>query len=270
MILEIIGLSVVFETNCGDRVAVRDASLAIAPGERLALMGESGCGKTVLAMAVLGLLPQNVRVTGSIRFEGCEILNSREVPKLRGRRLAVCWSNAERFFDPVMTVGVQIAEAYRVHHPGDRSQAKEITLALLKRLGFKDPDDAYRRYPFQLSGGMNQRAMIAMSLINNPHLLIVDEPTRGLDDRNRYLVIEALLDIGEASLFVITHDLELVSKIAGRFLVMKRGEIIDRGTCSDQRIRSDHPYTRRLVDCSFSSWEEKGVGCLSQTDREFK
>ena len=250
MILEIERLSVGFVSGKTEVEAVREVSLALEPGERSALIGESGCGKTVLAMAVLGLLPQNARIRGSVKFEGREILLTPEILSVRGRSLAICWSNAERYFDPVMTIGAQIAEAYAAHHHGENRTAKIKALEWLERLGFENPEAVARKYPFQLSGGMNQRAMIAMSLINEPRLLIVDEPTRGLDDANRALVIAELRSIEETSLLVITHDLDFASKTADRFLVMKSGEIVDRGIFQEGFAGSSHPYTRRLAACA--------------------
>jgi ABC-type dipeptide/oligopeptide/nickel transport system ATPase component len=253
VILEIANLVVGFDAPSGEVAAVRGVSFSIAAGERLALMGESGCGKSVLALAVLGLLPGTARTTGSVLFEGREILSNRAVLGLRGRAMAVCWSNAERFFDPVMTVGEQIAEAYSIHHPGQKRQAAELALSLLKRLGFDDPRKIYGRFPFQLSGGMNQRAMIAMSLMNSPRLLFVDEPTRGLDDRNRDLLIETLRDIRETAMIIITHDVEMASRTAARFLIMKSGKIVDCGAFPGGLIGSEHPYTRQLAACALGN-----------------
>lgn len=251
MILEINGLSVGFETAGAETFAVRNVSLAVEAGERLALMGESGCGKSVLALSVMGLLPGNARVGGAVRFAGRDILTGGVVGELRGRELAVCWSNAERFFDPVMTVGEQITEAYAVHHPGEKRRARAAALDLLRRLGFEEPGSVYGRFPFQLSGGMNQRAMIAMSLVNSPRLLFVDEPTRGLDDANRDLLIGTLLGIEDTAMVIITHDVDMAMRTAGRFLMMRRGELIDGGLLPEGLAGSEHPYTRRLVDCAF-------------------
>jgi ABC-type dipeptide/oligopeptide/nickel transport system ATPase component len=250
VILEIDRLSVGFVSGKTEVEAVRDVSLALEPGERSALVGESGCGKTVLAMAVLGLLPRNARIRGSVKFEGRELLSTPGILAVRGRSLAVCWSNAERYFDPVMTIGAQIAEAYSVHHPGENRAARIKALEWLERLGFENPEDAARKYPFQLSGGMNQRAMIAMSLINEPRLLLVDEPTRGLDDANRAHVIDELRSIEGASILVITHDLDFASGVADGFIVMKSGEIVDRGNFPEGFAGSSHPYTRRLAACA--------------------
>jgi ABC-type dipeptide/oligopeptide/nickel transport system ATPase component len=232
MMLEVVDLSVRFDTARGQVTAVDRASLVVEPEDRMVLVGESGCGKSVLALAVLGLLPGNARVSGEAFFDGRNLLDPGVAGSLRGREIAMCWSNAERFFNPVIPVGRQIEEAYWQHHPGETRQAKERTLDLLRRMGFGEPKRIYDAYPSQLSGGMNQRAMIAMSLINEPQLLLVDEPTRGLDDESRDRVVECLLDIFGVSMLVITHDMELVRQIAHGVYFMRAGRIVDPRCCA--------------------------------------
>ncbi len=231
MTLEVAGLSVRFDTAGGEVPAVVDTSLLVEPEDRMALVGESGCGKSVLALAVLGLLPRNARVSGEAWFNGRSLLATGVASALRGREIAMCWSNAERFFNPVMRVGRQIAEAYLQHHPGEEREARGRALDLLRRMGFAEPQRVYGAYPSQLSGGMNQRAMIAMSLINQPQLLLVDEPTRGLDDESRDRVVQCLLDIYGVSMLVITHDMELVQQIAHGVYFMRAGRILDARRC---------------------------------------
>ncbi len=247
MRLEVDGLSVSFGTPRGEVAALKDVALAAAPGERVALAGESGCGKTVLALALLGLLPRNARVAGSARFGGLDLLNPRTAAALRGRDIAMCWSNAERFFNPVVTVGAQIEEAWTLHHPEARHQARRRALELLDRMGFRDPARVHRSYPFQLSGGMNQRAMLAMSLINSPRLLLVDEPTRGLDDLSRQRVLDCLREIAGVSMLLITHDIGLVEDLARRIYFMRAGEILESGPCPEALRHPAHPYARELV-----------------------
>ncbi|HTX53341.1 MAG TPA: ATP-binding cassette domain-containing protein, partial [Candidatus Baltobacteraceae bacterium] len=165
----------------------------------------------------------------------------------RGREIAMCWSNAERYFNPVVPIGVQIEEAYALHHRRPDSAARERTLALLREVGFEDPKRICGSYPFQLSGGMNQRAMIAMSLMNAPRLLLVDEPTRGLDDENRERVVRCLLAVSGASMLVITHDMDLVERIAQRVYFMRAGEILDDGPVPGVLRAPGHPYSEQLV-----------------------
>jgi ABC-type glutathione transport system ATPase component len=216
---------------------VNGVSLTVARGQRVALMGESGCGKTVLALSLLGLLPQTARVEGAACFNGRNLLDAAVARSLRGREIAMCWSNAERYFNPVKRIGAQIDEAYSLHHPGKALQARERTLELLRKMGFEDPRRAYNSYPSKLSGGMNQRAMIAMSLINSPSLLLVDEPTRGLDDANRDRVLRRLADLAGVSMLIITHDMGLVEQLAQQVHFMRAGEF----------LHPDHPYARELV-----------------------
>ena len=240
-------LSVGFQTRSGLVPAVRRISLTIKPVERVALVGESGCGKTVLALALLGLLPRNAQVDGSASLGSSNLLEPKVAAALRGREIAMCWSNAERYFNPVVPIGVQIDEAYALHHRRGALAARERTLALLGEVGFEDPERICQYYPFQLSGGMNQRAMIAMSLMNAPRLLLVDEPTRGLDDENRERVIRCLLGVAGASMLVITHDVDLVERIAQRVYFMRTGEILDDGPVPGVLRTPSHPYSEQLV-----------------------
>lgn len=244
MMLEVANLSVTFVTQHGEVPAVVDASLLVQPEDRIALVGESGCGKSVLALAVLGLLPRNARVSGEAYFNGRSLFDRGLAAALRGREIAMCWSNAEHYFNPVIPVGWQIAEAYLQHHPGERRQARQQALELLRRMGFSDPARVFEAYPSQLSGGMNQRAMIAMSLINQPGLLLIDEPTRGLDDESRDRVVECLLDIFGVSMLVITHDMELVRQIAHGVCFMRAGRILDPCDCAAALQRDAGPGGR--------------------------
>jgi ABC-type glutathione transport system ATPase component len=229
VILTVENLTVRFGAAVVNRVSV-----AVARGQRVALVGESGCGKTVLALTLLGLLPQNARVEGAACFAGRNLLDPAVARSLRGREIAMCWSNAERYFNPVKRIGAQIDEAYSLHHPG---KAREKTLELLRKMGFEDPRHVCDAYPSQLSGGMNQRAMIAMGLINSPSLLLVDEPTRGLDDANRDRVLRCLADLAGVSMLIITHDMGLVEQLAQQVHFMRAGEFLD----------PNHPYAQELV-----------------------
>jgi ABC-type dipeptide/oligopeptide/nickel transport system ATPase component len=244
--LDIRNLSVTFQTRAGTVPAVRGVSLSIESGGRVALVGESGCGKTVLALALLGLLPRNARVNGTASLGSSNLLDPAVAASLRGREIAICWSNAERYFNPVLPIGTQIDEA-SAWHGGRASAARQRTLALLRAVGLDDPERICRAYPFQLSGGMNQRAMIAMSLMNEPRLLLVDEPTRGLDDENRERVIGALLGVERSSMLIITHDVELVERIAQHVHFMRAGEILDHGPVPDALRSPGHPYSEELV-----------------------
>lgn len=255
--LAIDDLSVRFDTRKGPVAAVDHVSLTISPGARMALLGESGCGKSVLALSVLRLLPINARVTGTVTWEGADLTDTSVAQSLRGDVIAMCWSNAQRFFNPLMTVGDQIIEAYRIHNKGSAREGLEKTASILTRLGFDDPRRVMTSYPFQLSGGMNQRAMIAMSIVNDPEMLIVDEPTRGLDDESRDRVIESLAGLEGIALLLITHDIECARTLTGESLIMKSGSIIDRGPTGDVLTESGHPYTRQLVMSCPRHWNSR-------------
>lgn len=247
MSLHVRDLSVVFKTPEKDVRAVDRLSLSIEAGERVALVGESGCGKTVLALSLVGLLPRNAQVTGTAAFDGEDLLRTNAAKRIRGQRISICWSNAERFFNPVLPIGRQICEAYLQHHPSESSRAGQKADALLKEMGFADPQLIRDSYPFQLSGGMNQRAMLAMSAINDPELLLVDEPTRGLDDASRESVVQCLRRIHHGSMLIITHDMRLVAELAHRVYFMKEGMILAHGPCPQALSNPGHPYAQLMI-----------------------
>jgi ABC-type dipeptide/oligopeptide/nickel transport system ATPase component len=247
MSLIIRNLSVSFKTPAGEVHAIDGLSLDIKPGERIALVGESGCGKTALALSLVGLLPRNARISGTAVFDGLDLFHSDAARRIRGKRISICWSNAERFFNPVLPVGHQIREAYLQHHPSEKKQADKRTVELLAEMGFTDPERIRDSYPFQLSGGMNQRAMLAMSVINRPELLLVDEPTRGLDDDSRDSVVQCLGRIRDASMLIITHDMRLVMELAHRIYFMKEGKILTEGLCPEILNRPGHPYAELMI-----------------------
>ncbi|MCE5250527.1 ABC transporter ATP-binding protein [bacterium] len=245
--LEVTDLSVSFVMKNETVRAVSSVSFALGYGDKTAVIGESGCGKTVLALAMLNLLPQTARVDGSIRFNGKELTLESEARTVRGRDIGMSWSNAENYFNPIYTVGEQISEAYRIHHPSRKKEAREKTLSLMEKLNFPQPDKVFRSYPHQLSGGMNQRAMIAMSLINDPSLVIIDEPTRGLDDRNREMVMDTIHSLGNISIFLITHDLYLAERISNFIMVMRQGIILETAAKEAFFSCPHHPYSIDLL-----------------------
>jgi ABC-type dipeptide/oligopeptide/nickel transport system ATPase component len=247
MNLDVCNLTVTFETPAGEVLAIDKLSLSIKAGERVALVGESGCGKTVLALSLMGLLPRNAHVSGKAEFDGMDLIRANAARSIRGRRISICWSNAERFFNAVVPVGKQICEAYMQHHPVERAYAEQKADSLLMEMGFDDPRHIRNAYSFQLSGGMNQRAMLAMSVINNPGLLLVDEPTRGLDDDSRESVVHCLCKIHQGSMLIITHDMRLVMELAHRVYFMKEGKILAEGSCPQALTHPGHPYAELLI-----------------------
>jgi peptide/nickel transport system ATP-binding protein len=247
-LLELRGLSVTFDTPVGSVKAVSDVSLTLGEHETLSIVGETGCGKSVIANAVLKLLPENARVTGSVIYRGTDLikLNEREISRIRGRRIAIIFQNPSAALNPVQRILDQVSEPLAVHLNLPRHRALQEAEGLLGALGL---NGAGRRYPFQLSGGMNQRAMIACSSILRPEILIADEPTKGLDQR---MVDAALGMIGSvrdesgASLIMITHDLDVALSSSDRIAVMYCGEIVEMGGTEDVLCDPEHPYTKSL------------------------
>jgi oligopeptide/dipeptide ABC transporter ATP-binding protein len=236
--------------------AVRDLNLSIAPGEVLGLVGESGSGKSITALAVMRLLPPQARVTGEIHFtENGAMHNLRELSdeamrRLRGSRLAMIFQEPMTALNPVMRVGDQIAEAVLAHNPIPKREAWQRAIDAMNDVAIPDAARRARDYPHQLSGGMRQRIMIAMAIVNRPQLLIADEPTTALDVTIQAQILELLAELrakfGLAMLF-ISHDLAVVSQIADRVAVMYAGCLIELGTKRDIFHAPAHPYTRGLL-----------------------
>ena len=232
--------------------AVRGASLSLAPGQRLGVIGESGSGKTVTALAVIGLLPQNALTSGSIRLDGTEIIGlaEAELARLRGKVVSMVFQEPMTALDPTMRVGRQVAEVLRLHQGAEPGRARQRVLAMLARVGLDDAERIADAYPHQLSGGQRQRVSLAMAVINSPRLVICDEPTTALDvtvqARVLQLLDEVLAESGAACLF-ISHDLAVVSQVCDQVAVMLDGRIVEVGSVSELFSAPRHPYTRGLV-----------------------
>ena len=252
-LLEVRDLTVEFPAAGGAWLpAVRDLSLTLAPGEALGLVGESGCGKSVSALATLRLLPPQARARGAILFDGRNLLElgEEEVRQVRGAGIAMVFQEPMTALNPVMRVGDQVAEAVLAHGKSAKAQAWQRAVEALRDVGLPDAEARARDYPFQLSGGMRQRVMIAMAIVNRPQLLIADEPTTALDVTIQAQILELLAELrqklGLAMLF-ISHDLAVVSQVAGRVAVMYAGSIVETGSAADVLTRAVHPYTRGLL-----------------------
>lgn len=232
--------------------AVRGVSFNVRPGQRLGIIGESGSGKTVTALAVMGLLAENARATGSVRLKGQPILGmpDRQMSRLRGDQLGMIFQEPMTALDPTMLVGRQVAEVLRLHQGAAPGQARERVLEMLARVDFEDPQRIADSYPHQLSGGQRQRVITAMALINGPDLVICDEPTTALDVTVQATVLRVLDEVltaeGAAALF-ISHDLAVVSMLCSDVLVMLDGEVVESGTVAQVFQAPQHPYTRGLV-----------------------
>lgn len=248
-LLEVEDLSVRF----GERAAVRGLSLRIEPGQVLGLVGESGSGKSVTSLAVMRLLDESARVTGSIHFDGKALLELEAEPmrRQRGREMAMVFQEPMTALNPVMPVGEQIAEAVRAHHSEySRRQVREAVLEAMDAVALADMAQRYRDYPHQFSGGQRQRILIAMAIVNRPRLLIADEPTTALDVTVQKQILDLLADLrrrfGLTMLF-ISHDLAVVSQVADSVAVMRHGVLVEEGRCEEIFQRAQHPYTKALL-----------------------
>ncbi|MGI8678506.1 MAG: ABC transporter ATP-binding protein [Jatrophihabitans sp.] len=235
--------------------AVNGVSLALEPGQTLGLLGESGCGKSVTARAVLGLIrPPRGRIThGTVRMHGVDLgqLSSAQLRRTRGPVAAMVFQDALSALNPVFTVGNQIAEAFRVHAGASRAEARERAVQMLERVGIRDAARRAHDYPHQFSGGMRQRAMIAMAVALNPRLLIADEPTTALDVSIQARIMRLLADLQHEqhmALLLISHDIALLSGEVDEIDVMYAGRIVERGPATEVCTRPAHPYTRALLD----------------------
>lgn len=237
----------------GDVRAVRGLSYQVRRGEILAVVGESGAGKSAAALAVPGLLPDHARVSGSIRLNGRELLglDERRLAEVRGRHVSVVFQDPLAALTPVRTVGSQLAEAVRLHQPRTtRRQARERAVELLRRVGIPDADRRADAYPHELSGGMRQRVMIALATANNPDVILCDEPTTALDATVQAQILDLLAAVRRetgAAIVVITHDLGVVAEIADRVLVMYAGRPVETGTVPQVYRRPRMPYTMGLL-----------------------
>ncbi|MFG2076187.1 ABC transporter ATP-binding protein [Nonomuraea maritima] len=253
-LLAVDDLAVEFPTDDGVVRAVDGVSLRVGRGEILGVVGESGSGKSVTAMSVIGLVRPPGRVTrGSVRFDGEELLTlpARRLRRIRGGRIAMIFQDPMTALNPVVPVGVQIAEAVRLHQPRlGRAAARARVLELLASVGVADPARRYGRHPHEYSGGMLQRAMIAMAVANRPDLLIADEPTTALDVTVQAQVL-GLLDTARretgAAAVLITHDLGVVAELADRVAVMYAGRVVEHGDVHQVFTTPRHPYTRGLL-----------------------
>jgi len=253
-LLEIRDLRVQFGTRRGLVRAVDGVSLSLARGEVLGIVGESGSGKSVLSLSVLRLLrtPPAIYAGGSIGFEGRDLLalSKEQMRGLRGDRISMIFQEPMTALNPVFTVGHQIAEVFRIHRGMSKAEAREAAVEMLAMVGVPAPASRVRDFPFQMSGGMRQRVMIAMALACRPQLLIADEPTTALDVTIQSQILELMMDLRDklgTAIILITHDLGVVAETADRVAVMYAGRIVEEApveTLFDQPL---HPYTRALM-----------------------
>ena len=252
-LLKIENLNVYFKTENGRIQAVKDVSFEIGKGELVALVGESGCGKSITSLSIMGLTPRNCQVeAGSISLGGQELtaMSPDELRKLRGKDMAMIFQEPLTSLNPLFTIGYQLTETIRTHKQIGKKEAKERAIDLLKKVEIPRPESILKEYPNALSGGMRQRVMIAIAMANNPTLLIADEPTTALDVTIQAQILRLMRQLMKeysASILFITHDLGVVAEIADRVIVMYAGQIVEQGEVFSLFRQPLHPYTQGLM-----------------------
>ena len=252
-LLSIRGLSIAAGRGSRQVPITKDVSFDLKPGERIGVVGESGCGKTATGLAILGLLPHGlVRTQGSALFKGQDLfgMSPRELNAVRGRRVSMIFQEPMSALDPVFTIGTQLSETLRAHFPVSRREARERSIEALRSVGIPLPEQRYDEYPHQLSGGMRQRAMIAIATICKPEVLIADEATTALDVTIQAQIIELLVRMSEANgmaIVFISHDLGAVASVCSRLLTMYAGQVVEDAPLDDALVTPRHPYTAGLL-----------------------
>ena len=250
-LLAVTDLSVLLQTQRGPAHAVRNVSFTLDRGETLGLIGESGCGKSITAMSLMGLLPENARVTGSIRFDGEELVgkSDRALCGIRGDRIGMVFQEPMTALNPVHSIGRQVAEPLRLHRGMNGADARKEAIALLDRVGIPDAARRIDAYPHQFSGGQRQRITIAMALACAPDLLIADEPTTALDVTIQQQILDLIAGLVAErgmGLMLISHDLGVIAQNVSRMLVMYGGSVVESGPTASVFAHMMHPYTRGL------------------------
>ncbi|MEW1952122.1 ABC transporter ATP-binding protein [Terrabacter sp. NPDC080008] len=254
-VLDVHGLTVTFRTEVGSVSAVDHVDLRVAPGEIVGIVGESGCGKSVTAMSLAGLLPRSTRVEGSVRLDGVELVGARPsaLRGVRGRDIAYIFQEPMSSLNPVLTVGRQVVEVLQAHERLSRKEALDQAVELLSLVGIPSPRERVKHYPHQLSGGMRQRVMIAMAVACRPKVLVADEPTTALDVTVQAGILDVLRGLRDrfgTSILIITHDLGVIADVADRVMVMYAGRVVESATVHELFARPQHHYTAGLLAAS--------------------
>lgn len=248
-------LKVTFFTPAGEVKAVNGVSYTLKSGEVLGIVGESGSGKSVSVNALMQLIPHPGKIVGGhIYFKGRDIqtLSKKEIRSLRGKEISMIFQDPMTSLNPVFTIGSQLVEAIRLHSDMSKEEAEKHAIKMLASVGINNPEQRMKQYPFEFSGGMRQRVMIAMGLCNNPSVLIADEPTTALDVTIQAQILDLMKNLKKhinSSIIFITHDLGVVSDIADNVIVMYGGRIVERGNVDDIFYKPSHPYTIGLINC---------------------
>src|ERR1700744_508424 len=252
-LLDVQDLTVEFATRGGIVRSVQHINISVAKGETLAIVGESGSGKSVTSYAVMRILDRAGQIAdGSIVFSGIDVgkASESEVRQLRGREISMIFQNPRAALNPIRKVGRQIEDVLLEHVQADRADVKEKAIDALRRVRIADPEERYHAYPFELSGGMCQRVVIALALACRPQLLIADEPTTGLDVTTQKAVMDLVVELTKKrgmSTILITHDLGLAAAYCDRVVVMEKGRVVETAKSADIFARPEHPYTRKLM-----------------------
>ncbi|MDO4329492.1 MAG: ABC transporter ATP-binding protein [Lachnospiraceae bacterium] len=254
-LLEVQNLSVTFAEGGHQKTAVDHISFTVKKGEILGVVGESGSGKSMTALTVMGIQPEDAKVSGRILFQGKELLSLSEEERnqIRGNGLGMVFQEPMTSLNPVLKVGMQVAESLKLHTNLPSDEIRERTLETLRRVGLSDAEGIYDKYPHELSGGMRQRAMLAMAMIHTPSLLIADEPTTALDVLVQAQILELIRTLHQErqiSVLFISHDLKVIRQVCDRVLVMRGGRILEEGTVKKVFETPEHAYTKKLVGAS--------------------
>ncbi len=253
-LLNVKNLSIEFKRRDGKILAVRDVSFDVFPNETIAIIGESGCGKSALAKSILGLLPENAKISsGSISYNDENLLNLNEpyLRSIRGKEIGMVFQDPFLSLNPTMKIGHQICEALFAHKICSVKYAKSVCYKILNEVKIKNPKIVFDMYPHQLSGGMKQRILIAIAVVCKPKLLIADEPTTALDVTVQTQILKLLKDLQryyKMSMLLITHDMTVVADICDKMIVMYAGEVVEIGETKEIINSPKHPYTRMLLD----------------------
>jgi len=252
-ILEVNNLVTTLITENKSENLIENVNFVVKEGETIGIVGESGSGKSITALSLMDLLPKNIKVTkGQVIFDNKNLLelNDNEIRNIRGKDISMIFQDNMSSLNPVFTIGNQIIEAIRVHSDISKKEAKMKALELLKKVGLSRPEKILKEYPYMLSGGMRQRAMIAMALTSNPKLLIADEPTTALDVTIQAQIVELIKRIKDEykmAVILITHDIGLIAEMADRVIVMYAGEIVEDTDVNTLFNNPQHPYTMALL-----------------------
>ena len=253
-LLEVKGLTTTFTGDYGKNISVDHIDFHVDAGEVVCIVGESGCGKSVTSLSIMGLLGRGGKVTeGNVFFDGKDLLTltEKEMDKIRGAQMTMIFQDPLTSLNPVFTVGSQITESIRTHMHLSKEEAKKRAIELLRKVGMPDAEGAMKKYPHTLSGGMRQRVMIAMALACDPKLLIADEPTTALDMTIQAQIMKLLKELQKETgmaMILITHDIGLVAQMADRVMVMYAGQLIEEAPVKELFAGPKHPYTRALLD----------------------